>query len=100
MLACPRRSETTSTDASSAMGTLVRLAATKSCIHGRVSDRTIVKSLFNEFQPHSPAADNPEQLRTTSIEWLLSAAVSAATILVVVWQNRHVAVLWDLSYVL
>ena len=67
------------------MGTLVRLAATKSCIHGRVGDRTIVKSLFNEFQPHSPAADNPEQLRTTSIEWLLAAAVSAATILLVVW---------------
>ena len=82
------------------MGTPVGLAAPGSCIHGHVHDQRIVNSLFNESQPHSTAADNPEQLRTTSIEWLLAASVSAATVLVVIWQNQHVAVLWDLSYVL
>jgi len=59
-----------------------------------------VKSLFNESQPHSSSAANPTQLRTTSIEWLIAAALFASTALVVVWQNAHVAVLWDLSYVL
>jgi len=34
------------------------------------------------------------------IEWLMATALFAATAFVVVWQNRHVAVLWDLSYVL
>ncbi|HEY0349851.1 MAG TPA: hypothetical protein VGC60_17020 [Pyrinomonadaceae bacterium] len=59
-----------------------------------------MKSLFNESQPHSSSAANPTQLRTTSIEWLIAAALFASTTLVVVWQNAHVAVLWDLSYVL
>src|SRR2546423_2940240 len=35
-----------------------------------------------------------------SIEWLVAAALCVATALVVVWQNAHVAVLWDLSYTL
>ena len=63
-------------------------------------DFRIVKSLFNESGPHSPSADNPEQLRTTSIEWLIAAALFVGTALVVIWQDAHVAVLWDLSYVL
>jgi len=65
-----------------------------------VRELGIVKSLFNESQPHSSSAANPTQLRTTSIEWLIAAALFASTALVVVWQNAHVAVLWDLSYVL
>jgi len=60
----------------------------------------IVKSLFNESQPHSPSTDNPEQIGTTWIEWSTAAALLLATAFVVVWQNRHVAVLWDLSYTL
>jgi len=59
-----------------------------------------VKSRFNESQPHPSSTDNPQQLRTTWIEWLTAAALFAATALVVVWQNAHVAVLWDLSYTL
>ena len=46
------------------------------------------------FQP----ADSFLSQRT--IEWLLAVALFAATALVVVWQNAHVAVLWDLSYTL
>jgi len=65
-----------------------------------VRDFRIVKSPFNESGPHSPSADNPEQLRTTSIEWLTAAALFVGTALVVIWQDAHVAVLWDLSYVL
>jgi hypothetical protein len=63
-------------------------------------DFRIVKLRFNESQPHSSSADNSQQLRTTWIEWFTAAALFAATALVVVWQNRHLAVLWDLSYVL
>src|SRR2546423_11645083 len=82
------------------MGIRTRLAATENYIHGRVRDLRIVKSLFNESQPHSLSTDNPEQLRITWIEQLTAAALLAATAFVVVWQNRHLAVLWDLSYVL
>jgi len=67
---------------------------------GVPSDFRIVKLRFNESQPHSSSADNSQQLRTTWIEWFTAAALFAATALVVVWQNRHLAVLWDLSYVL
>src|SRR6478672_3731697 len=63
-------------------------------------DFRMVKLRFNESQPHSSSADNPQQLRTTWIEWLTAAALFAATASVVVWQNRQLAVLWDLSYVL
>jgi hypothetical protein len=59
-----------------------------------------VKSRFNESQPHPSSTDNPPQLRTTWIEWSTAVALFAATALVVVWQNAHVAVLWDLSYTL
>jgi len=52
-------------------------------------------------------AQNPLRVSTTSfntrtltIEWLAAAALFVGTALVVVWQNAHVAVLWDLSYVL
>jgi hypothetical protein len=67
---------------------------------GVPSEFRIVKLRFNESQPHSSSADNSQQLRTTWIEWFTAAALFAATALVVVWQNRHLAVLWDLSYVL
>jgi hypothetical protein len=40
------------------------------------------------------------QLLITTIEWLIAAALAVATAAVVVWQNAHLAVLWDLSYVL
>ena len=60
----------------------------------------IVKSRFNESRPHPSSTDNPLQLRTTWIEWSTAVALFAATALVVVWQNAHVAVLWDLSYTL
>src|SRR5205807_2804184 len=38
--------------------------------------------------------------RTTPLEWIGAALVSIVTALIVVWQNSHLAVLWDLSYVL
>ena len=58
----------------------------------------VVKSVSNEPQP--VAANNTTQFPLSAIEWVIAAALFAATGLVVVWQNRHVAVLWDLSYVL
>src|SRR5256714_11630526 len=82
------------------MGIRARLAATENYIPGPVRNLRIVKSRFNQSQPHFSSTDNPPQLRTMWIEWLTAAALFAATALVVVWQNAHVAVLWDLSYVL
>ena len=40
------------------------------------------------------------QLLITTIEWLIAAGLAAATAAIVIWQNAHLAVLWDLSYVL
>ena len=59
-----------------------------------------MKSSFNEDRPHSGAHNPATQLRTAMIEWIVAAGLFAASALVVVWQNRHVAVLWDLSYTL
>src|SRR6185436_3696218 len=36
----------------------------------------------------------------TAIEWSTAAALAIATGVVVIWQNAHLAVLWDLSYAL
>jgi hypothetical protein len=59
-----------------------------------------VKSIVNRDRAPSGAGDPATQLRTTMIEWLTALGLFVATALVVVWQNRHVAVLWDLSYTL
>ena len=40
------------------------------------------------------------ELFATTIEWLTAAALAIATGAIVIWQNAHVAVLWDLSYTL
>jgi hypothetical protein len=40
------------------------------------------------------------QLFTTTIEWLIAGALAGASAAVVIWQNAHLAVLWDLSYTL
>jgi hypothetical protein len=40
------------------------------------------------------------QARWALRDWLAAAGLFAATAAVVLWQNAHVAVLWDLSYVL
>jgi hypothetical protein len=40
------------------------------------------------------------QRRWTLRDWLAAAALFTATAAVVLWQNAHVAVLWDLSYTL
>jgi len=40
------------------------------------------------------------QLLATTIEWSTAAVLAIATGLIVIWQNAHVAVLWDLSYTL
>ena len=47
----------------------------------------------------SPDAGSP-QPRWALRDWLASAGLFLATAGVVLWQNAHVAVLWDLSYVL
>jgi len=57
-----------------------------------------VKSVSNEPQP--AAANNTTPFPLIAIEWLIATGLFATSALVVVWQNRHVAVLWDLSYVL
>jgi hypothetical protein len=57
--------------------------------------------VVNKGRRDSLAITNPEtDVRTSGLEWLVAAALFAASALVVVWQNRQVAVLWDLSYVL
>jgi len=55
-----------------------------------------VKSVSNEPQPSTAEPTRPLSV----VEWSIAAALFAASAFVVVWQNRHVAVLWDLSYVL
>jgi hypothetical protein len=40
------------------------------------------------------------ELFTTVIEWLITVSLAIATGVVVIWQNAHLAVLWDLSYTL
>ena len=57
-----------------------------------------MKSVSKEPLPSSAA--NATHLRTNTLEWLLAAILFVLSALVVVWQNRHVAVLWDLGYVL
>ena len=46
------------------------------------------------------ATNFENQLFTTTVEWLTAALLAIATGAVVIWQNAHVAVLWDLSYTL
>ena len=46
------------------------------------------------------AGAEPFELRHTVRDWIAGAALFAATAAVVLWQNAHVAVLFDLSYVL
>ncbi len=46
------------------------------------------------------ASNFENQLFITTIEWLIAIALAIATGAIVVWQNAHLAVLWDLSYTL
>ncbi len=49
----------------------------------------------------SYSANNFErEILTTALEWATAFAFAVATAAVVVWQNLHLAVLWDLSYTL
>src|ERR1043165_3385520 len=34
------------------------------------------------------------------IDWLITLCVAVASAAIVIWQNSHLAVLWDLSYIL
>lgn len=51
-----------------------------------------------------PEVDPPEsdltEPRLTLRDWIAGAALFVATACVILWQNAHVAVLWDLGYVL
>jgi hypothetical protein len=50
-----------------------------------------------EAEPHeSRQSKRPWLLR----DWIAGVALFAASVCVVLWQNAHVAVLWDLSYIL
>jgi len=51
----------------------------------------------SESQPPEPEAIEP---RWTLRDWIAGALLFAATAAVVLWQNAHVAVLFDLSYIL
>ncbi|HEX3142797.1 MAG TPA: hypothetical protein VHQ64_02425 [Pyrinomonadaceae bacterium] len=46
------------------------------------------------------ASNFENQVFATTIEWLTAAALAIATGAIVIWQNAHLAVLWDLSYTL
>jgi len=49
----------------------------------------------------SYSANNFEtEILTTALEWSTAFVFAVATAAVVVWQNSHLAVLWDLSYTL
>ena len=50
--------------------------------------------------PAYAATSFENQLLTTALEWSIAIALAIATAVVVVWQNSHLAVLWDLSYTL
>lgn len=58
-----------------------------------------MKSLSNR-SPRYSATNFENQLLTTAIEWSTAFALAIATAVVVIWQNAHLAVLWDLSYTL
>jgi hypothetical protein len=45
-------------------------------------------------------AARPRRDRWASRDWIAAAALSVATAATILWQNAHVAVLWDASYVL
>ncbi len=58
----------------------------------------------NPPEPERPETEPPETAPTRPRwalrDWLAAAALFAATAAVVLWQNAHVAVLFDLSYIL
>ena len=58
----------------------------------------------NPPEPESPGTESPETApsrpRWALRDWIAAAALFAATAAVVLWQNAHVAVLFDLSYML
>jgi hypothetical protein len=56
----------------------------------------------NEPEATEPATPHPETSQThwALRDWIVAAALFAATAGVVLWQNAHVAVLFDLSYIL
>ena len=58
-----------------------------------------MKSNYNS-SPQYAATGFENQIFTTATEWLLAIALAAATAFVVIWQNSHLTVLWDLSYTL
>jgi hypothetical protein len=58
-----------------------------------------VKSAFNG-SPAYAATSFETHLLGTLTEWLMATLLALATAAVVIWQNLHLAVLWDLSYTL
>jgi len=58
-----------------------------------------VKSALKSAPAYS-ANSFENQLLANVIEWLAVALLATATAIVVIWQNRRLAVLWDLSYTL
>lgn len=50
--------------------------------------------------PPSSVGNFKSQILATAIEWSIAFALAVATAAVVIWQNAHLAVLWDLSYTL
>lgn len=49
---------------------------------------------------HEEVEDAPGQNRLTSFDWGAGVFLFLAAVLIVVWQNSRLAVLWDLSYIL
>ena len=50
--------------------------------------------------PLYAATSFESQIVTTAVEWPIASLLAAATAAIVIWQNAHLAVLWDLSYTL
>ena len=55
-----------------------------------------------ESEPHKPESQEPETIgqRWTLRDWIAGAVLFLCTAGVVLWQNAHVAALFDLSYIL
>jgi hypothetical protein len=67
-------------------------------VGGGARARTVNSNYRSSNAYAAPSFEN--QLLITTIEWSIAIALAIATAVVVVWQNSHLAVLWDLSYTL
>src|SRR5215813_8974925 len=69
-------------------------------IHGCVREFGVVKLSRDEALPPRAEGSSTRRFLRTPLEWSGALTLFAATAAVVIWQDMHLAVLWDLSYIL